>query len=335
MRRHRPVPVTPWLVPTVAAFAIGAPAAAQASEETTSTKHFSVPPQCGNESAFAREIRERVGSDAELLLEALEVSIEATEAGFALSMRIGNESKHLEDRRCDDLFHAAVVIAVALWEAPRSPSGPDATEVPASPPRARAASATDERTSSDGASAAPATSSRVAPESRHVASPLHAWLQGEAGAFSGLTPDWAPTFGVRGALEGRRIGLVTGLRVLLPNGDRDDNGRGVSIFALGTHVSAYVRPVPRLNVEFGAAAHLLRGRGLGSQATDTALLGSIGPRLGLWVTPLQTARLALSLGVEGQLALIRPAFEISDYGRVFRAATGNVGGFLSVGYRIF
>jgi hypothetical protein len=322
---------------TVAASAIATLAAPEARAEAGSTKAFSVPLTCGNESAFVREIRARVGKDAELLLQSLQLSIEATGDGFALSMRVGDEAKHLVDPHCDDLFRAAVVIAVALWEAPRAPE-PAATDLPSTstePRAAEGASAPNEATPSEATTVSPPPGPHDAPEPNRVRAPLHASLQGEAGVVSGLTPDGAPTFGLRGTLEGPRVGVATGLRLLWPNEDRDDQGRGVSIFAVGAHVSGLVRPVPRLSLELGASAYLLRGRGLGSHATDTAILGSFGPRLGLWVIPYQTPRVSVSLGAEGQLAVLRPTFEISDYGRVFRAAAGNVGGFLAVGYRIF
>jgi hypothetical protein len=325
---------------TVAALALGHPAVARGAPDTHALKRFSVPAQCGNESAFAQAIRERVGKDAELLLGALELSIDGNVEGFALSMRVGDEARNLFDRHCEDLFRAAVVVAVALWEAPHTAESASSAVNPSVPPNAAPEISPDPRSPAE---RAPVNTGTVTPPHGQVVPhaktrarpPFRAWLQGEAGVLSGLTPDPTPTFGLRGALEQPRFGMATGVRLLLPSSDRDKNDRGVSVFAIGAHVSAFARPLPPLGVELGASAHLLRGRGLGSHATDTAVLGSFGPRLGLWAIPIQTNDLLLTIGVEGQLAVIRPSFEISEYGRVFRADVMSAGGFLTLGYRIF
>jgi hypothetical protein len=284
---------------------------------------FEVPQGCGDRAQFEARVRERMGSDAKALLDTLDLSIERHRETYALFMRVGAESRQLEDGNCEDLFRAAVVVAVALWVAPIPAQHPPEVQsrAPRSTPNANPevnAGARHVRQSESTVSP-PRGRFQVLPlRPRRPLPPLR--LSGELGFSRGLQPRLSPVFGLRGALEFESFGIASTLRFLPPNRGQDGNGRGVSVIAIGGHLAGYFKPASRLGLQAGVSTYYLQGTGIGSDGTSTASVMSFGPLLGLWAILWQSHAFSLSLGLEGQWELLRPRFEILDYGEVFRVS---------------
>lgn len=279
---------------------------------------FAVPPECGDRTLFATEIQKRLGAEkAAALLDVLELRISAKSSGYSLVMRIAKETRQLEDPNCSDLFRAAVVVAVALWEEPQV-----TTTAPVSTPAAMPASP------------APALPSISESSVVQAQSAPPTWiLAGEIGGNWGLRPKLGPVFGLRGALDVSGYGAIVTLRLLPPNASRDANQRGVEVFGLGGGVGGYVTLYQVLRLELGVSVYYLSGLGLGSRTVSGADLTSIGPHIGLRVTPWTSGGAYVALGAEGHVELLPLRFQILEYGEVFRIPWCTVTGVLEVGYR--
>ncbi len=295
---------------------------------------FEVPADCGDRAQFEASVRERMGSDASALLDSMDLSIERHAETHSLFMRVGAESRHLDDRDCKDLFRAAVVVAVALWEAPaplrqlsehQSPGLAPTSEPPASTeiPKARRLQSMVSTPRGRVQLLALQRARRV-PEIR---------LSCELGLSQGLQPDLFPAIGLRSALDFESFGIAATLRFLPPNRQQDGNGRGVSVLALGGHLAGYFKPISRLGIEAGVSSYYVQGKGIGSHTTATSRLAAVGPFLGFWAILWQSDAVFLSFGADGQLELLRPRFEILGYNEVFRVSRVVWGSNLAAGFR--
>ncbi|HMA94822.1 MAG TPA: hypothetical protein VKP30_19160 [Polyangiaceae bacterium] len=282
---------------------------------------FTVPAHCGDRTVFEAEISKRLGGgSAAALLDVLELTISEKSNTYSLAMRVGNEARQLEDPNCADLFQAAVVVAVALWEEPKAaiPLGPRTTA--AAVPKPGPAASPD---------SGPRGSGALVPS----ATPLRWFLAGEVGANWGLRPNFGPILGMRGAIDTSRFGAVAAVRWLPRNQSLDGNSRGVGVSGLGAGVGAYVALLNSVRLELGVSAYRLFGSGLGSRTEKNAALTSFGPHLGLRVTPWSSDWGYFALGAEGHLELLPLRFEILGYGEVFRIPWCTANGVLEVGYR--
>jgi hypothetical protein len=303
---------------------------------TLANGQFEVPADCGDRAQFEASVRARMGSDAKALLESMDLSIERHPETYTLFMRVGAESRQLDDRNCEDLFRAAVVVAVALWVAPTP--APHQSNVVSPAPTPTPDPNPDK---SVGLLKLRQLESTVSlPRGRIQVLPVHPprsfpqlRLSGELGLSRGLQPKFSPAFGLRGSLEFESFGVASTLRFLPPNADRDANSRGVRVMAVGGHVTGYFKPVSRLGLGAGVSTYYLQGKGIGSDSTSTASVVSFGPLLGLWVILWQGDSVFVSLGAEGQWELLRPRFEILGYDEVFRASSLVWGSNLAAGYR--
>lgn len=299
---------------------------------------FELPAHCGSREHFDSAIRERLGNEAGALLEAIALSIERQADGsYALDMQIGSETRHLRDRSCEELFDAAIVVAVALWQAPSGASS--ARGVDAQPAVSRAKVPVS--LPSVVLPPAPLRESRIqSPRGgvqpialQSTKRQLHLLVGAELGLSAGLQPQVGPFIGVRGALESKRFGLVAGMRWLPPDSSRDENKRGVEVAVLEMLVAGYAQPIRQLALQFGVGADYLHGSGLGSKSNTSDALWCFGPLLGLWLFAWQGASATVAVGADAQLQLIRPSFEILQYGSVFQVAPVTGHAYLTAGYR--
>jgi len=298
---------------------------------------FEVPEPCGTREQFETSIRNRVGdAEAEAILASLSLWIREQPDAFTLTMQIGAETRSLQDRDCKQLFRAAVVVAIALWEAPQRSSTPSsASDLPAP-----VAPRVQDTPKPEAALALQVPSVRILgpvglvqidPKVREPRTRVP--LGTEFGVSTGLQPKPGLLLGIRGGLELGSLGFWASLRWYPSRGDRDVNNRGVEVTAFGVRAVGAYRLAESIGVELGVSVHGLRGTGLGSNQTASALVWTVGPVMGLWATPVRWGSAFLAAGAEAHLALLRPRFEITDYRQVFRL--GAVGGatFLVAGYR--
>jgi hypothetical protein len=305
----------------------------------TCKDRFELPAHCGSREQFDSAVRERLGSEAGALLQVIALSIEGQADGsFALDMQIGGETRHLRDQSCDELFNAAVVVAVVLWQAPSSSSahGVDAqpaqavpqANVPVTPPNVVPPPTPLREPRLQGPWGSVQLSASQSTK-RHV----RLLAGAELGLSAGLQPQAGPFIGVRGALESKGFGLVAGMRWLPPNGNRDENKRGVEVTAVELQVAGYALPIRQLALQLGAAADYLHGAGLGSKSDTSDALWCFGPLLGFSLFAWQGASTTVAVGADAQLQLIRPSFEILQYGNVFQVARVTGHAYLTAGYR--
>lgn len=296
---------------------------------------FDVPTDCGSRELFEANIRARVGErEAKAILDVLALRIRGQVGTYTLTMQVGSETRSLQDQDCNQLFRAAMVVAIALWETPIQPES--------SNPQRRS-HATDE----------PAVLGPISSKQLPQSTPLVARLSGpvgyvstqvasrrrnqlqlaaELGVATGVQPRPGVFLGARAALDADRFGIHASLRWAPARGDRDTNNRGVEVSALGLLAAGYYKPLSFVGVELGARVDHLEGTGLGSAENSTAEVWSFGPLIGVWAILLRSGGALVSIGAEGHLPLLRPSFEISGYGGVFRVAPIGVGTFLAAGY---
>lgn len=301
--------------------------------------HFELPAHCGSRGQFDSAIRDRLGSEAGALLEVIALSIqEQADGGYALHMQIGGDTRHLRDPSCEELFRAAVVVAVALWQAPSSSS---AHRADAPPPAAVPPANGPVTLPNADLPSAPLRELRVQGPwggVQPIASPatkrqLRLLVAAELGLSAGLQPQGGPFIGVRGAVESKGLGLVAGVRWLPSNSNRDQNERGVEVTAVEVQLAGYALPIRQLALQVGASADYVYGAGLGSKSDTSAGLWCLGPLVGFWLFAWQGASATVAVGADVQLQLIRPSFEILQYGSVFQVAPVTGHAYLAAGYR--
>jgi hypothetical protein len=89
-----------------------------ATAAVAAVPHFEAPAHCGTQTEFEMALRTRLGDEARLVMQALALSITPTGSSYRLVLQLDSDTRQLEDKSCPDLFRAAVVVAMALWEAP-------------------------------------------------------------------------------------------------------------------------------------------------------------------------------------------------------------------------
>jgi hypothetical protein len=273
-----------------------------------------VPAECGSEAEFESETRARL--DREVPALPTVVAIERTGDGYLLRMRVGEEVRELRDLDCRELFRAAVVVAVATAMSQPRPSGrpkrgatpkPD----PAEPERA-------------------ATADRDRAGSRLTGS-----LAIGVGAHSGHSPDLVPLVELEAKLSASQFGGALGLRYLAPGSTLDGAGRGVEIEGAGLQLSGLYAPTPLFEARLGVGAFRLSGSGLGSPGDRSDSAWSGGPIAGVSVFPLRRGRVWVAGALEGEWHLVRPAFQILNYGEVFRVSRFGGSALARLGIRFY
>jgi hypothetical protein len=243
------------------------------------TPALDFPPECGTPADFERELKQRLGSDADV--SSVLASISQGPTRYHLRVQIGHELRELDDASCSELFRASVVVAVAMLMHDREP--PPKPAPPPPPP--------------------------TKPKSPY---PLFTVTAG-AGVSVGTLPK--PVFALE--LEGeslwQRFGVALNLRHLSPTQKLLATKQGADLSAFSGGVAGIFRPSRRWEARLGFAAQRLAAHGVGSahNADDTAW--AAGPTLGLGFVPLQSGFFWAGFGAEGQLNAIRGRFEIRNY----------------------
>ena len=264
-----------------------------------------IPPECGSQSDFARELEQRLGNVS--TTESTRVTLTPDADGYHLVVEAGSQSRELHDASCQELLRAAVVIALALLEPPRAadaeqpppPAPPEAAQ-PAQPPRE------PERARKE-------TNAARAPHP-------HFALGAGAGVHIGTLPQPTLMLDLDAQLKWTRFGVAAGFRYLLPNETLDEEGLGVRVRAVGASLAALFEPWQRLQVRVGVATYRLSGTGIGSTQTNDGSAWEVAPTVGAAFVPFQRPPFWTCVGLEGQLNLIRPTFEILSHDEVFQVS---------------
>lgn len=292
---------------------------------------LSIPSECGSIEEYQAGIHARLGGEAEALLDALSIRMVRQDRGYGLEVRLRGATRHIEDEDCRALFRAATVVAIALWESPKTSS--------------EAVAAPDSDSNHEGSAVPPpeAGSGDVAPEAPLPAvvlpRPLPAsvpevkstaltpttksapWslsVDGRAGLVAGLVPEAGLLLGLEPSLRHGAFDFGVGLDYVAAREQLDATRRGVKVHAWGFSFRWGWRPHRLLDLYAAAYGSLLTGTGKGSKRTLTDHAWALGPRLGIRVRPISYRGISLFLGADGQLEVIRPRFEIQGYREVFR-----------------
>ena len=262
-----------------------------------------IPPECGSQPDFARELEQRLGNVG--MSEATRVTLTPEPDGYRLVVEAGNQSRELHDASCQELLRAAVVIALALLEPPR------AADADPPPPPEPAPQAPSPRV--------PEPARNEAHAARGAAHPQFA-LGAGAGVHIGTLPQPTLMLDVDAQLKWSRFGVAAGVRYLLPNETLDEEGFGVRVRAVGASLAGLFEPWQRLQVRVGVATYRLSGTGIGSTQTNDGSVWEVAPTVGAAFVPFQRPPFWTCVGLEGQLNLIRPTFEILSHDEVFQVS---------------
>ncbi len=253
-----------------------------------------IPEECGSLSEFEGELERRLGNVS--APEATRVTLTPEVSGYRLVVEAGNQRRELHDPSCQELLRAAVVIALALLDPKREEATPPAPEPerPAPPAPARPAS--------------PNRSSHSRPKFA---------LGAGVGLHLGTLPQATLMLELDSQLKWARFGVAAGFRYLLPTSTVDENLRGARIGAAGAYLAGLFEPWQRVQTRLGIATYRLSATGVGSVDTRDGSAWEVAPTLGASFTPFERPPFWTSVGLEGQLNLIRPSFEIRSYNEVF------------------
>jgi hypothetical protein len=274
-----------------AAIAIALPRAA------TAQPRVEVPPDCGSERELYDELERLVGQDANAALP-LHLRISAPDgAGMhTLRLEMQGESRVLQDRDCRALWKSAIVMCAVRVRPDLAIPDDSAKNEPAAT-KAAAPAHTDER-------GEPA--------------PWHGSAGIGGGAVIGFLPELAPLLELDGSVERGRFGATVALRLATATEARTDDGRGARLHAIGGRLAFLVAPWPIARFQAGIELLRVSGEGLGSDATLTDAAWSLAPFIEGALRPLRLSHVWLEVGVAGAWAVLRPRFEILDYGVVYR-----------------
>ena len=244
-----------------------------------------IPAECGSQSQFESELRQRLGPNA--ALETAHVTLTPDVSGYHLEVEVNGERRELYDPDCHELLRAAVVIVVALLE-PTSA----AIEAPPTEPVVLLAPPLVPRE----------------PRGVRVA------VAGGAGVHFGTLPNPALLLDLDAQLAWSRWGVAGGFRYLAPNSEREDPNHGARVSGLGAYVASTFTPWTRAQLRLGVVGYRLAGTGLGSGQRGVDDAWEFGPTLGASFTPFQLAPFWTNVAAEGQLNVLRAHFEIQNYG---------------------
>lgn len=151
------------------------------------------------------------------------------------------------------------------------------------------------------------------------------------GATFELLPAAAPLLELEARAEWQRWGLALAGRHVFGVESRDDEGVGVRIRGSGAQLNGLFRPVPAVEARLGLWAHRLTARGLGVPRAEDDAAWAAGPVLGLGWMPLRSGWIWAGVGGEVHLDVVRPHFEIRNYGEVHAVPALGGSVFLRVG----
>lgn len=136
---------------------------------------------------------------------------------------------------------------------------------------------------------------------------------------SGVVPGWGPAFGVSLHLEKGPWAVALGLQHWPEQGQSLDS-RSVLVSATGGRAAALFRVTPALDLWAGLELNRLLGEGsanVQSPASDVAW--QLAPVFGASLITMDIGYLRLELGALARLSLIRPRFEVTGFGTLYRA----------------
>jgi hypothetical protein len=272
-----------------------------------------LPPECGSETEFTRELERLLGNQvAEGQPVSLVIFPRDGAGAYTLRLQLRNETRELRDPDCRALFRSAVVISAAAVR-PELGAVPETTAVERPPP---ATAPPSSKALPPDVKARPILHAERAPETdRDTWRPgIHAG----AGAMAGLLPGVAPMLELGGRAARGRWGLFGAASYLPRARTTDDEGRGVSIWALGAQVALFFEPAEWVRLSAGLAVHRLEGEGVGvtQELTDSAW--SLSPLIEATFIAWQARDLRVELGLQGYGSIVRARFEIGRVGEVYR-----------------
>jgi len=140
-----------------------------------------------------------------------------------------------------------------------------------------------------------------------------------AGAAAGLIPGVAPLLELGASAESAQWGVIVAARYLPYGKVTEDEGRGVTTWALGGLAGGVFKPLEWLRLSAAVAVHRLEGEGFGIAQPTTDTAWSVTPQIEAAFSPFRTDSVRLEVGVQGFVAVVRPRFEIGGVGEVYRA----------------
>jgi hypothetical protein len=150
-----------------------------------------------------------------------------------------------------------------------------------------------------------------------------------------IVPAPAPSVELLGAVAYGDFGLVLAARYLATAEERSGSTHGVEVQGFGGRLLGFYDPVRFVRLAAGVGADRLHGEGLGNTIVGGSEAGTL---FALWVeaavTPLRFGPGFVSLAISAQYALVRPSFEITGYGEVFRVPAFGGSGMLRLGWEI-
>ncbi|HET7541125.1 MAG TPA: hypothetical protein VFK05_14710 [Polyangiaceae bacterium] len=261
-----------------------------------------IPPECGSLSDFEHELEQRLGNVS--TPEATRVTLTPEDDGYHLLVEVGEQRRELHDASCQELLHAAIVIALALLEPKREEAAAPAPE-PAPPAKTEPQSSPPPETK---------TSRRSQPKFA---------LGAGAGVHLGMLPSATLMLELEAQLKWKRFGVAAGFRYFLPASERDEREHGARIGALGASLTGLFEPWRRVQFRLGVASYRLSATGLGSQQPIDGSAWEVAPTLGAAFVPFERPPFWTRVGLEGQLNLVQPSFEILSYDEVFHVPWGS------------
>jgi len=272
-----------------------------------------IPPECGSFSAFENELEQRLADGG--APEPTRITLTPEASGYLLVVEAGHQRRELHDASCQELLRAAVVITLALLEPKREEPTPPAPELVRAPP------------------VPPPLPAPAAPKTSSHSRPKLAFGPG-VGLHLGTLPQATLMLEFDAQLKWSRFGVALGLRYLLPTSTTDERGRSVNIRAPGAYLAGLFEPWQRVQTRLGVATYRLSAVGSGSAAPRDGSAWEVAPTLGASFTPFERALFWTSVGLEGQLNLLRPSFdvvEILNYHEVFRVPLLSASAFARAG----
>jgi hypothetical protein len=154
-----------------------------------------------------------------------------------------------------------------------------------------------------------------------------------AGAAFALLPELSPVLELSGTIARGDFGIALAGRYLSPADERDGDTYGVRIDGWGVRLAALYDPAPFARLQAGVAVDQLSGRGLGSAVDEVSDAGAaVALAVDASLIPLRVGGARLSLGVAGHYALVRPSFEITGHGEVFRTPSFGASALVRLGW---
>ena len=271
---------------------------------TFAESRFQVPPDCGSQAEFSRELERLLGGQA-AQAEPLSVAIGGDGADFLLRIVLREGTRELRHTDCRTLFRSAVVIAAASYERERRRHPPPSNATVASPTRE--------------------TRERREPQSERSV-PFEPRVAAGVGATLGPLPGAAPLFELSLGVVRDRVGLLLAVRYLSGTEERKPSGHGVMINALGARALVSFEPWHRLRTAAGAGVYRLNGHGRGTVQPLSDTTYTVAPVLEISAVLLHHESLELELGIGAHVAAVRPRFLIGGFGEVYEVpATGGEG----------